>query len=69
MNTLDIARNGRSAARQIRAQMRAGVLTNAELERLLAKVEEGFEQMMGPHPLDAPAPAVRVLHVYDGGRA
>jgi len=72
MNTLDIARNGRNAARQIRAQMREGVLTQPELDRLLTAVEAGFDQMMGPHPLDSstllPAPAVRLAHVYEGGR-
>lgn len=50
MNSLDIARQGKSAARQIRAQMTAGVLTQPELDRLMRKVEAGYEQMM-PAPL------------------
>jgi len=65
MNTLDIARNGRSAARQIRAQMDAGVLTQAELTRLLAAVEAGFDQMIGGVPA-RPAPPPMV--VIQGGR-
>ena len=40
MNSLDTARQGKSAARQIRAQMQAGVLSAPELDRLLAKVSE-----------------------------
>jgi len=64
MNTLDIARNGRSAARQIRAQMKAGVLTDRELERLLDKVEQGFDQMMGRATRPEPPPMVLVR----GGR-
>lgn len=49
--SLDKARQGASAARQIRAQMRAGVLTQPELDRLMKQVEAGFEQMMGPAPV------------------
>lgn len=63
MNTLDLARQGKSAARQIRAQMEAGVLTQPELDRLLAKVEAGFEQMM-PTP---PAPRRDPFTVVRGG--
>jgi hypothetical protein len=69
MNTLDIARNGRSAARQIRAQFKAGVLTPHELERLLNAVDAGFAQMMGPLPSDAPpVRAPRPVGFYDGAR-
>lgn len=50
MNSLDTARQGKSAARQIRAQMNAGVLTEGELDRLMRKVEAGYEQML-PAPL------------------
>lgn len=46
MTSLDTARQGKSAARQIRSQMNAGVLTQPELDRLLRKVEAGFEEMM-----------------------
>ncbi|CAN5612559.1 hypothetical protein BH10PSE5_BH10PSE5_01540 [soil metagenome] len=46
MNTLDKARQGKSAARQIRAQMNSGVLTMAELDRLMRKVEGGFEELL-----------------------
>lgn len=46
MNTLDTARQGKSAARQIRSQMNAGVLTQAELDRLLRKVEAGYEELL-----------------------
>jgi len=65
MNTLDIARQGKSAARQIRAQMQAGVLTQPELDRLLAKVEAGFEQMMPEPP--APPPRRDPFTVVRGG--
>ncbi len=69
MTSLDKARQGRSAARQIRAQARAGVLTPAELTRLLDKVDAGFEQMMGQ--TEPPPPAARGFApvVHDGGRA
>lgn len=50
MNTLETARQGKSAARQIRAQMNAGVLTQPELDRLMRKVEAGFEQMLPSPP-------------------
>jgi hypothetical protein len=50
MTSLDIARQGKSAARQIRAQMNAKVLTAGELDRLLRKVEAGYEQLL-PSPL------------------
>lgn len=53
MNSLDTARQGKSAARQIRAQMKAGVLTAAELDRLLRKVEAGYEELL-PAPLAPP---------------
>lgn len=67
MNSLDIARQGKSAARQLRAQARAGVLTDREFDRLMAKVEAGFEQMI-PTPSSI-APAVEAsFRVIDGGR-
>lgn len=70
MNSLDIARQGRSAARQIRSQLRAGVLTPRELDRLLIKVEDGFEQMMGePAPPPIPADLRGALTLLPGGRA
>lgn len=50
MTSLDTARQGKSAARQIRSQMNAGVLTQGELDRLLRKVEAGFEEMMPSPP-------------------
>lgn len=55
MNTLDKARQGKSAARQIRAQMTTGVLTQAELDRLLRKVEAGYEEL-----LPAPMPPLEI---------
>lgn len=73
MNSLDLARQGKSAARQIRSQMNAGVLTAAELDRLLAKVEAGFDQMV-PGPDFAPTartltpPKGHVLTVIEGDR-
>lgn len=68
MTALDKARQGRSAARQIRQQMAAGVLTDRELDRLMRKVEEGFSQMMGeePPPLARGRGFAPVVH--DGGR-
>ncbi|HEY3696508.1 hypothetical protein [Phenylobacterium sp.] len=53
MTSLDQARQGRSAARQIRNQAQAGVLTARELYRLLDKVDAGFEQMLGMAPFPA----------------
>lgn len=50
MNTLDKARQGKSAARQIRAQMNSHTLTPSELDRLLRKVEAGYEELL-PAPL------------------
>lgn len=55
MNTLDKARQGKSAARQIRAQMSSGTLTQPELDRLLRKVEAGYEEL-----LPAPMPAMEI---------
>ena len=65
MNTLDIARNGKSAARQIRSQARAGVLTGSELYRLLDAVDAGFEQMM---PSEGRQQMKGEFSVIDGGR-
>lgn len=54
MNSLNIIRQGKSAARQIRAQVEAGVLTDAEFARLIKKVLDGFEQALEepPEPVD-----------------
>jgi hypothetical protein len=72
MTSLDKARQGRSAARQIRSQARAGVLTGPELFRLLDKVDAGFEQMMGAQEKLAPKARDRgdgfAVTVHDGGR-
>ena len=71
MTSLDIARQGRIAARQIRSQMEAGVLMVGELDRLLKKVEAGFEQMVPEADAPAGPPAARGFApiVHDGGRA
>jgi len=72
MTSLDKARKGRSAIRQIQSQCRAGVLTPRELDRLLKVAEEGFDQMMGDEPAPSvPANATRGFApvVHDGGRA
>jgi hypothetical protein len=53
MCSLEKARQGKSALRQIRAQMTAGVLSPAEFDRLMKVAEEGFEQMV-PGPVAAP---------------
>lgn len=50
MNHLNPIHQGKSAARQILAQMNAGVLTQAELRRLMAKVVDGFEVVMPSPP-------------------
>lgn len=76
MTSLDIARQGHSAARQMIAQRNAGVLTTREFDRLMEKVLAGFEQMM-PAPVTPPPPPVippgvvraSTLVVHDGGRA
>ncbi|MFN3513427.1 MAG: hypothetical protein ACK41C_10300 [Phenylobacterium sp.] len=65
MNSLDQVRNARSAARQIRSQARAGVLTPGELYRLLDAVEAGFDQVMGQDAAPADLPP---FHVINGGR-
>lgn len=70
MNSLNIARQGRSAIRQIRILAREGVLTPRELDRLLVKAEEGFDQMMGEsEPAPAIPPSVRrgLTLVHDRG--
>jgi len=65
MNSLDIARQGKSAARQIESQMDAGVLTDGELRRLMKKVREGYEQMVP----SAPPPVVNAsFRVIQGDR-
>ncbi|MFD3263357.1 hypothetical protein [Phenylobacterium ferrooxidans] len=50
MDSLDTARQGKSAARQIRAQINSNTLTPGELDRLLRKVEAGYEVLL-PAPL------------------
>lgn len=73
MTSLDIARQGKAAARQLRAQARAGVLSKSEFSRLLDKIEAGFEQMMPSEEPTQPLPAgVRrgfAPIVHDGGRS
>lgn len=68
MTSLDKARQGKSAARQIRSMMRAGCLTDRELDRLLTKVEDGFEQMVPAAPPPAPKGRGFAPIVHDGGR-
>jgi hypothetical protein len=70
MTSLDLARQGKSAARQLRAMMNAKVIiTDRELDRLLSKIEEGFEQMMPTRPTTpTPDRGSRGLTVHDGGR-
>ncbi len=58
MNTLNTIRQGYSAARQIRAQMKAGVLSEAELERLMKKIEAAFDEVI-PYR-DPPLETVRL---------
>jgi serine phosphatase RsbU (regulator of sigma subunit) len=67
MTSLDKARQGKSAVRQIRAQMEAGVLQRAELDRLLTVAEEGFEQMV-PTPAPMVAPERTAFTVVRGGQ-
>ncbi|MDZ4376178.1 MAG: hypothetical protein U1C74_32755 [Phenylobacterium sp.] len=78
MTSLDQARQGRSAARQIRVQAKAGVLTGPELFRLLEKVDAGFAQMMGDDaaqaggaqaPPESPPRRGPDLTILDGGRS
>lgn len=72
MTSLDIARQGYSAARQIEIQRRAEVLSPAELERLMKHVLAGFEQMMptGEAPPPVPPGVVRGarLQLVEGRR-
>ncbi len=58
MNTLNTIRQGYSAARQIRAQMNSRVLTEAELDRLMKKVEAAFAEVI-PYR-DPPLEATRL---------
>lgn len=58
MNSLNVARQGKSAARQIKAQMDSGVLTQPELARLMKKVIAGFEEMV---PAAMPLPEATQL--------
>jgi len=80
MNTLCALRNGKSALRQIRAQMRAGVLTTGELERLLKVAEAGYQLVIpdpGVRPTQDLQPVLEArpigpqgrFEVIDGGRA
>jgi hypothetical protein len=46
--------------------MEAGVLHQDELNRLLKKIEAGFDQMMGKAP---PPKAPPMVHLIQGGRA
>lgn len=69
MTSLDKAREGRNAARQLRSMMDAGcTITAPELRRLLGKIDAGFDQMMGPAtPPPAPGRGFAPV-VHDGGR-
>jgi hypothetical protein len=66
MTSLDKARKGRSAIRQIKSLKRAHLLTPQLLDQLLETAEEGFSQMMGEQPA---TPAPPSLTVHTGGRA
>ena len=66
MTSLDAARQGRAAVRQLRALMRTGTINQRDLDRLLGKIEAGFEQMMGEDPIPSNLPP---FHVLNGGRA
>lgn len=71
MTSLNIARQGKSAARQIRAQMNVRVLTQGELDRLLRKIEAGFEALLPELPpvLEAePVNAYGRFEVIQGDR-
>ena len=50
MTSLNIALQGKSAARQIRSQMNVHVLTSGELDRLLRKIEAGFDALLPELP-------------------
>lgn len=67
MTSLEKARQGKSAIRQIRAQLEAGVMTTGELNRLLRVAEEGFEQMV-PEPPPPPPRARGPFTVVRGDR-
>lgn len=73
-NTFHPGMAARDAARQIRIQAKAGVLTGAELTRLLDKVDAGIGFMLDEEERPAPAipegvrPAGK-LTVLDGGRS
>lgn len=72
MNTFHPGFEARSAVRQIRSLARAGVLTGAELDRLLAKAEAGIEHMLeepSPEPLPAGVQSASALRMLDGGRS
>lgn len=72
MNTFHPGFEARSAVRQIRSLARAGVLTGAELDRLLAKAEAGIEHMLedpAPEPLPAAVQPASGLRMVDGGRS
>lgn len=77
-NTFHPGVAARDAARQIGIQARAGVLTGAELDRLLKKVEHGIAFMLDDEEeaVAQPAPAVpetvrpaSKLTLLDGGRS
>lgn len=70
MISLDVARQGYSAARQLDAQRRAKCISEAELDRLLKKVLAGYEQLMGVESAAPPPPSGRGFApvVHEGGR-
>ena len=65
MTSLDKARQGKSAARQIRSLARTNCLTGPELIRLLDVVDAGFEQMM---PSEGRQALKGAFTVIDGAR-
>lgn len=68
MNTLDKARLGKNAARQLRSLMNARcVITERDLDRLLTEIEEGFAQMMPEAPTPPKGRGFAPI-VHDGGR-
>lgn len=71
MNTLCMLRNGKSALRQIRSQLRVGVLTPHELDRLLTVAEVAFARVI-PDPSSRPAqdlePALEAHPIGPHGR-
>lgn len=72
MTSLDLARQGRHAARHLRIRLETHTLTTQDMVRLLDKIDAGFDQMLGPSEPAGPLPAGLKrgsdLTVIDGGR-